>query len=398
MKGKKLVQKLLNAGHGKWNLLFAAIGMSIGVLLLLLSLQAYIDVNRLLYGKSADTGMADFLIINKQITARMMGGGEENTFSPEEIAELKKQPFIKATGTITSNRFKVSASAGSQLQFYTDLFFEAVPDSFLDNKPAGWDWKESDRVLPVMLSTDFLNLYNYGFALSQGLPQLSKASVKAVSFTITISNGEKSTNFQANIVGFSDRISSILVPQEFLDWANQSFSTGKDIPDQPSRLILKVTDPSNPTFVKYLADHHYETNQDKLKFSKIRLIVQTVISAIGIFGAVVVLLALIIFSIYLQLLVARAKEEIRLLITLGYSPASLGKLLVKQLMPLYLLILAAGVVFVEMLQWIVFHLLQQKNLAVSPVISLAVIALALTIFSLFYLITRRAIGRQMEGI
>ena len=398
MKGKKLVQKLLNAGQGKWNLLFAAIGMSIGVLLLLLSLQAYIDVNRLLYGKSADTGMADFLIINKQITARMMGGGEENTFSPEEIAELKKQPFIKATGTITSNRFKVSASAGSQLQFYTDLFFEAVPDSFLDNKPVGWDWKESDRVLPVMLSTDFLNLYNYGFALSQGLPQLSKASVKAVSFTITISNGEKSTNFQANIVGFSDRISSILVPQEFLDWANQSFSTGKDIPDQPSRLILKVTDPSNPTFVKYLADHHYETNQDKLKFSKIRLIVQTVISAIGIFGAVVVLLALIIFSIYLQLLVARAKEEIRLLITLGYSPASLGKFLVKQLMPLCLLILAAGVVFVEMLQWIIFRLLQQKSLAVSPIISLAVIALALVIFSLFYLITRRAIGRQMEGI
>lgn len=398
MKGKKLVQKLLNAGQGKWNLLFAAIGMSLGVLLLLLSLQAYIDVNRLLYGKSAETGMADFLIINKEITAQMMGGGAENTFSPQEIAELKKQPFIKAAGIITSNRFKVSASAGSQLQFYTDLFFEAVPDSFLDNKPSGWDWKESDRVLPVMLSTDFLNLYNYGFALSQSLPQLSEASVKAVSFTITISNGEKSTSFQANIVGFSDRISSILVPQQFLDWANQAFSTDKGIPVQPSRLILKVTDPSNPAFVKYLADHHYETNQDKLKFSKIRLIVQTVISAIGIFGAVVVLLALIIFSIYLQLLIARAKEEIRLLITLGYSPASLGKFLLKQLMPLYLLILAAGVVFVEMLQWIVFHLLEQKSLAVSPVISLPVIALAMIIFFHFYFITRRAIGRQMEGI
>jgi hypothetical protein len=396
-RNNRLLTKLLNARQGKSQLIFAAFALGIGALLLLCAVQAYVDVNQLLYGRNNQNDMADFLIINKKITNQMMGDKQATLFTPEEIKNIRQQPFIKAVGLIISNQFRVTASGGRSLPFATDLFFESVPDSFLEHIPDHWHWQPGDQVLPVILSSDFLNLYNYGFALSQDLPQLSAASIKAIPISVTISGNGNSASFLGNIAGFSDRISSILVPESFMNWANQNFGYERS-DEPPSRLILKVDDPSSPAFVKFLNSHNYVTNEDKLRFSKTRMIVQSVVSIISAFGIFILLLSLIIFSIYIRLVISRSQDEIRLLVTLGFSPAMLSKFLLRKMIPLFALVLAASLIIVGLLQIGLYNFLTTKQLSTNMLVSYMVIIITIVMFGTIYWVNKRAIRQSVSSI
>ena len=68
------------------------------------------------------------------------------------------------------------------------------------------------------------------------------------------------------------------------------------------------------------------------------MIMQSIFSGLGIFGLVVVVLALMLFSFYLQLIIARSKDNLKLLLTLGYSPAWLSRNVSNRFLPVYILI------------------------------------------------------------
>src|SRR5690606_29569662 len=113
-----------------------------------------------------------------------------------------------------------------------------------------------------IVSVDFLDLYNFGYAPNQGVPQLTKGTIQSLTFTLKAGTGEQSQEFTARVAGFSDRISSIIVPQTFLDYANNRFAAPQPKPQQPSRLIVLVNDPSDPVFTEYLLERKYETNNE----------------------------------------------------------------------------------------------------------------------------------------
>ena len=65
---------------------------------------------------------------------------------------------------------------------------------------------------------NYLSLYNFGFAQSQGLPVLSKGLIDKFTFGLRLSGNGKEATFSSRIVGFSAKINSILVPEDFLSW------------------------------------------------------------------------------------------------------------------------------------------------------------------------------------
>ena len=136
------------------------------------------------------------------------------TFSRSEIKDIREQPFADKVVGFISNQFSLSAFTESKRfpDFYTDLFFEAIPDEYLDVKNPEWHWVAGQKTIPVILPQDYLNLYNFGFAPSQGLPQISPKTISLVNFKIEISGRGKSDQYKGRIIGFSNRINSILVP------------------------------------------------------------------------------------------------------------------------------------------------------------------------------------------
>lgn len=379
-----LLKKIIQTGIGKARLLMATLGLGIAILLLLLAIQAHTDFNQLLHGQENQNESADFLVINKTITNAMMGQSSKSEFTPDEIADIKKQPFTDAFGYITSNQYKVTAAAPGDLQFYTDMFFESVPDEFIDVKNEDWKWQAGDNSIPIILPNDFLNLYNFGFALSQGLPQISQETVKALPMKITISRGLVTQEFSGHIVGFSDRISSFLVPGSFMEWANQKFGSG--VVAAPSRVIIKTKDPSNPALVQYLGDKGYSTNQDKIKFSKTKMIVQAIVSVIGFFGIVLLLFALLVFSMFIQLVIASCKKEIQLLVTLGTAPRQLRRYLMRQFIPLYVITGVVALALIAGVQWWVSGVLAKHEMVISPMLSVFTVGAALLVILLVYVV------------
>ncbi len=377
-----LLQKTIRGGVGKSRFIMAGIGLSVAIILLLAAIQAYMDFRQLLYGNQQNNG-AEFLVINKIITNQNMAQKEALRFTPTEIEEIKKQDFLDAVEPVQSSTFKVSAqSPSATLPFYTDLFFEAVDTTFLDVKADDWKWKEDQDELPIILPNDFFDLYNFAFAPSQGLPQLSAETFMALPIEIHISGNGLSKKMMGHVVGLSDRITSVLVPKNFMVWANKRFGTESE--KAPSRLVIKVKDPSNPALTEFLKKHQYSTNQEKTRFSKYRSIVETVVSAVGGIGFTMLLFALLVFSLFIQLTIEHAKSEIELLITLGVSPKQLRQFLLKLFFPIHIVITLLCLGIIQLLQWQLSIYLITKNMIIGTYLSwFSVLACGIVLFVVY---------------
>ena len=214
-----------------------------GMMIVLLSVQFYKDVIPVF--TEGDSFMKkDFIIATKKISALGSFAGKSNTFSAEEIADLKKQPFTKTIGAFTPSQFKVSAGLGMKeagIHLSTDMFFESVPDEFVDIKLDKWHFDENTHTIPIIIPRNYLNLYNFGFAQSRSLPKLSEGLMSLIQMDIMMRGNGRVEQYKGNIVGFSNRLNTILVPQSFMKWANENFAPNAEA--QPARLIIEVSNP-----------------------------------------------------------------------------------------------------------------------------------------------------------
>ncbi len=387
-----LLKKLIKTSAGRSRFILAVMGLSIALLLILAAVQVEADYDDMLNSKNNQDSIANFLVINKEVTENNTAS---TTLSDSDIADLKKQPFVQETGLLTPSRFKVSAqSVSNRIPFYTDLFFESVPDEFIDVKSNDWKWDDNSTFIPMIVPNMFLTMYNFGFAASQDLPQLSPELVKSLPIQINIKGPSGMVSYIGKAVGFSDRISSVLVPQPFMDWANKKFGGNQNT--QPSRIIIKTKDPGDPVLVNYLKAHGLTTDSDKTRFSKLRKTVDIVVNFSWITGAVMLLFALLIFTLFIQLTIASAKEEIFLLITLGAGPRQLQKFLVKQFFPSNIVITAVVLCVIAALQVWLQQILQRQNIYLNPVISVYSIATAILILLVLWIVNFLTIRKYIR--
>ncbi|MEI8279058.1 MAG: hypothetical protein WCG87_04790 [Bacteroidota bacterium] len=341
---KYLLRKLLLRSSGASRLWAAWLSLCVGTILLLLSLMIWWNFRELLQGKSNEDSLgSSFITISKTVTDDNMGNPKATLFTTTDIAELQTQKQVQEVGALVSNHFPVIASTKGSLGFSTEMFLEAVPDHFIDKRPGEWNWKEGDTQVPIILSTEFLNLYNYGFALSQGLPQLSQTSIKTITFNLTVGEGDVKDTYTGHVTGFSDRITSVLVPESFIQYANIKY--GHHATSEASQLILKVKDPSDKEFVDYLQSHKYSTNAEQLRWSKMRAIVDVISGTTGLLALLLMGIGTIVFILFIELTMANAQQSIVLLLQIGYSPRYISTFMLGKFVPLLLsaILIAVGV-------------------------------------------------------
>ncbi len=394
MQFNRILQKIIRTGVGKSRYWMAIIGLGVAMLLILVALQVHTDFNELLHGSRNQNERADYLVVNKLITNDMMGKPELTVFTPEEQKDFEAQPFVEAFGAITAAQFNVKLEA-DQLGFSTLAFFESVPDTFLDVKTEEWKWQAGQQLLPIMVPRDFVNMFNFGFALGNGIPQFSEKTIQSMTPQVVISQGMQQGQFIGKIAGFSDRISTVLVPQSFMDWANKAYGTGEV--KLPSRVVIRVKDPSSIELRDYLEKHHYSTDNEKTKYNKIRGIVQTIVSVVGFFGLILLMFALLVFSMFIQLVISSCKKEIRLLVTLGTAPARLQRYLLGQLVPVYFVTGVIALAVVAVAQWWASGVLEKHGMYVAPWPGVMTIAATVGILLLVYIVNWRTVRKEIQA-
>lgn len=326
-----MIWKVFKTEISRWQLGAAFAGAFAGMVIVLAALGFYFDVIGV-FDDSEGFWKEEYIIISKRISSSETVLQIDNqqrakpTFTPEEIDELKSQAFVSKLTPFSNCSFGVAAFTDNDSPlagFYTDLFFEAVPAEYIDVNYDNWSWNESDAFVPVILPKTYLNLYNFGFATSQNLPQVSEESASLVKFNVVVHGQGKKEKLKAHIVGFSDRINTLLVPEEFIRWGNQNFGTGDSY--RPSRLIVVANDPSDAEMFRYFEEKSYDVNKSELSNSKALMFLRIIISLVVATGLLITVLAFWLLVTSILLLLQKNRENIIKLGLLGYQNKSIAK-------------------------------------------------------------------------
>lgn len=296
-----------------------------GMLIVLLAFQFYRDV--LPVFTADDSFMkADFMIVNKRISAATTLSGRSQGFTKADIDDLSRQPFVKRLGTFTRAEYKLDAQlgVGQQNLISTELFLESVPDGFIDVPLTDWKYTPgSSPDVPVILPRSYINLYNFGYAQSHNLPKISEGVLGVINLRIRIRGNGRDDIYKGRVIGFSSRLNSILVPQSFMEWSNQTYAPLEQT--APSRLLLEVSNPADEQVAQYLERKGYDTEDDRQNAEKTAYFLRLLVTIVIAVGLVIALLSFYILMLSIYLLVQKNASKLESLMLIGYSPSKVAR-------------------------------------------------------------------------
>ena len=310
----RLLLRLLRRHISPLQLLGFSLANFVGVAIILLGIQFYQDARSSLEAK--DKFMkGDYIILSKRVGGLALFASEDNTFSDLEIKELEEQSFVKKVGRFTPSKFQVSAGLGVGSGVYTYMFFESVPDDFIDVSSDEWQYRDGDTSVPIIIPRNYLGLYNSAFAQSQGLPLLSEATMSKIPLTIEAIGQHETLQLRGRIVGFSNRLNTLLVPHSFLSSMNARLAPNEMV--RPTRLIVEVTSVSDAEIPVYLKANGYESEGERLASGEsMYLLVAAIVLSVGLLISVLSVY-LLMLSIYL--LLQKNTKQLESLLLLGYT-------------------------------------------------------------------------------
>ena len=296
----KLLWKLLRRHASPSQMAGFFLANLIGTTIILVGLLFYRDIIPL-FGQDDGLFKKEYLVTAKHIST--LGGlaGRSSAFEAKEINELSQQPFVKDLGAFTPSLFKVRAGVGmpsTGLRLSTDMFFESVPDRFLDVQPQNWRYDSIRREVPIIIPRNYLDLYNFGFAQSQGLPRLSENLTSMIGLDLTLQGMTRTERLRGRIVGFSNRL---------------------------SRLIVEVTNPADPALSDFYAAHRYTTEGDNLDQGRATRFLRLATGIVAAVGGLICMLSIYILLLSIFLLIQKNSEKITNLLLIGYTPSHVAR-------------------------------------------------------------------------
>ena len=324
-KSKGLVGRLLNRNISKAQLAGFVLSNFVGLAIVITGIQFYADV-RSIWEKEDSFIKRDYLVVNKTVTASNTLGQQSSEFTENELTDLQSQPWVRKVGEFEAADYNVYAymTQGGRTMS-TSMFFESIPDEFIDVEAGDWSFKEGDAVIPVIISKDYLTLYNFGFASASGMPQLSESMMGSIPLDLQLRShdGSKTASFKGRIVGFSNRLNTILVPKTFMDWSNKTLGMSQTA-HQPSRVIIDTSSPGDVAITEYLDTHNLEQAGDKTS-SQAAYFLNLIAGLIVGVGGVITVLSFFILLLSVALLMQKNREKLYLLIMLGIDLRRIGR-------------------------------------------------------------------------
>lgn len=380
-----------------------AVANLIGMFIILLSLQLYQDITPI-FATNDSPFNEEYLVVSKRFTTvrSLLGKADRDAFTPEEIQELESQDFTENVAAFTTSGYRVGCyvSIEGVPSMGTDMFFESVPDKYVDADHGVWQWSEGEEEVPIVLPRSYLAVYNFGFAKTRSLPKLDEQTISKIGLTLVLRGNGLNERLKGRVVGFTNRLNTILVPQSFLAWSNARYAPSASL--APTRLILETPNPTDERIVRFITEHDYEIENNMLNQSKATYILKLIFGAIMLVGVLISALSFYILILSIYLLVTKNAYKIQNLLLLGYNarvvavPYQLlaGSLNVVIVILAYVLMLKARSGYMGLL-WSVFPGLTPATQSVTMLVA---IALLMAIILTNSIIILHRIKRNLHGV
>jgi hypothetical protein len=387
-----MLKKVLFQNQDKTQLFIAVLGSVIGMIFLISSIHYLIRVNE--FGKGEEILGPNTMIIQKKVSNSSSLKITKNDFSNEEIERFKNESFVADAQAVICNNFNVLLLTDDPLvpKFSSDVFLQTVNAKFLDVPSKKWTWKEGDTIVPIVMPRDFLVMLNT-FMSASGIPQVSEDLAKDINFKLRISNETKKDFITARIVGFTNEIPSLLVPESFMSYANQKYATVKE--NKITNVMISSKEGEFGEMEKFLEERGLESRKSQVVIGKLKSIVSTLFVVLLVISVVTVVVSGLVLIQYMQLLIANNQYQIRTLLRLGYIP--------NKIVLLFTSYLAVTFGFVSLIAFVLFlveklfvdELFEKGGIAINEslsVVSLISIIISFCIFvSISFLVAKRKI-------
>ena len=343
--------------------LTAGIGIILSLLLVLLVQDFLVQLRRDIKETSSIFGKQQ-LVIQKEITGLHTLGIQKSHFTEEEIIELEQHSGVLQVGKFQSAQYRVHLTVDMQQftsqNFSTELFFQSIPEEFLQINHPKWNWDTLSREIPIVLPKDYLHLFNYGFAASQGLPQIPESMFEAIPCTLYLQGNNQQQHYQARVISFSENINTILVPHQFLSYSNSKF--GNKQKESPTRLILKLKEGKFKTLEKHLEKRGFDLKKNALKMGKISYIKHILALVLLIIAFALGVLSISLFYSAIRLNLNQNKDIILLLAIQGVSIKVIIKTFMAHFMKQLILFIVFTFIVYLFIKTVVDQLMPQLNL------------------------------------
>lgn len=321
---KNVISRLLKKNISAARIIGFVISNFVGLAIIVCSIQFYEDARGLW---TAEDGFmqSDYLVINKKVSGANTWDGSVTVFNEEEVNDIRKQSWVRSVGEFSASDYRVWAQVGhGGTGMSTMLFFESIPDEYVDVAVSDWGFHPGSDYVPIVISKDYLALYNFGFAGSAGLPQMSETLMSGIPLQLILSSddGSKSVKLNGRVVGYSNRLNTILVPQSFMEWSNDSLGTNEHL-KKTSRVIVNVSSPGDIAIKDYLNDHNFEVAGDK-SGSSASFFLRLVIGIVLGIGCVITVLSFFILMLSMSLILEKNRDKIHQLLQLGCPLAKIS--------------------------------------------------------------------------
>lgn len=319
-----LVWKLLRQHISPAQMLGFFFANLFGMTIILLAYQFYNDVMPVF--TSPDSFMkAEYKIVSKKVNTGNTLSGRSTEFYQSDIDELKNNSIVKSVAEFTCAQYRVIASIGingSKL-LSTEIYFESVPDEYVDIPLEKWKWDESSIEVPIILPRSYINMYNFGFAQARSLPKISDGLIGMIDVDLTVIGNSKTESLKGRVVGFSNRLTTILVPQSFMDWSNSRYSDGNE--SMPSRLIVESVQNKEQELNELLEDKGMEIESGNPNSEKTASFLRLMIGLVVGVGLLISVLSFYILMLSIYLLVQKNAIKMQNLLLIGYSPSQVAR-------------------------------------------------------------------------
>jgi ABC-type antimicrobial peptide transport system permease subunit len=158
---------------------------------------------------------------------------------------------------------------------------------------------------------------------ASGIPQVSDDLAKDIKFKFKLWNSEKKIEerVDAKIIGFTNEVSSLLVPESFMKYGNDTYSDGTD--QKITQVMISGEESQFGLVEDLLTKKGLESKNSQMLIGRLKSVVGTLILVVLGISIIAVFVSGLVLIQYMQLLMSRNLYEVRTLMRIGYHPKDL---------------------------------------------------------------------------
>lgn len=377
-----MLNKLLFKNQDKKQLVIAVVGALLGITFLITSIHYLIKLNE--FGEGADILGPNTIIVQKRVSNTSTLGLTKTDFSLKELEKMKAKKFIKDVKPVVANNFDVFFRTADSLvpPFSSVVFIQTIDSDFLEIEPENWNWKHGDEFVPMIMPREFLIMLNT-FMSASGIPPVSDDLAKDIKFEFKLSNNSntKKETVKVRIAGFSNEVSSLLVPESFMNYGNATFSDGSI--QKITQVMISGEEGKFGLVEELLENKGLESKKSQMVVGKLKSIIGTLFGVVLGISIIAVFMSGLVLIQYLQLLITRNAYEARTLMRMGYHPERIIKTFFMYFVKIFGLVSILGLVLFILLKLILDSAIATGGLGIGTSITYQSIAALIVAYLLF---------------